>query len=324
MLFACNSRDQPESRFGNLLSQPPYAQITDSIEDQPTNDDLYFRRAVLLNKNNLPEPALADFQKAWQLDKQEKYAFAVSNIWLERKPDSAIVFMEGALKEFPASILLRISLARAYEAQNQLPRALDVCRKILEMEPENVETLLLQSQILEKTGDINKSITSLEKAYSLLPGAWPIAIELAYKYAEVRDPKTIELTDSLIRKDTLQVHSQLYYIKGVYYTNINEKAKAISYFDQTISRDHNYHNAYIEKGKILLDQKKTVDAFRVFSLLNRIKPSFPDGWFWIGACQEELGQIEDAKLSYQKAYSLDKTFVEAKEAAERLGPVIRN
>jgi tetratricopeptide (TPR) repeat protein len=317
--LACNDGDHSESPFGELLSRPPYEQISDSIRDQPTNDELYFRRAVLLNKNNLPEPALVDFQKAWRLEKQEKYAYAISNIWLEKNPDSVIVFMEEALEELPASILLRFVLARTYEAQNLLPQALDVCTQILGMQPDNADALLLQSQLQERSGDMKSAVTSLEKAYALTPGTWPIAIELAYKYAENKHPKTIPLTDSLILKDTLQLHAQLYYIKGVYYSNINEKAKAIAFFDQTISRDHNYHNAYVEKGKVLLNQKKTVDAFRVFSLLNRIKPSFPDGWFWIGACQEELGQLEDARLSYQKAYALDKTFVEAKEAADRLG-----
>lgn len=319
LFVACNSADRSSSPYGELLSNPPYALLTDSIADQPTNDDLYFKRAVLLNKNNLPEPALADFQKAWSIDRQEKYAFGVSNIWLDRKPDSAIAFLQGALKDLPESVLLRMALARAFDARSEYTAALEVCRQILALEPENTDALFLQSQIEEKTGDARNSISSLEKAYSLAPGTWPLALELAYKYAEIKSPRAIALADSLIGKDSLGLHPQLYYIKGVYYSNTGDKGKAISFFDQTISRDHNYLNAYVEKGKVLLGQKKTVDAFRVFTLLNTIKPSFPDGWFWIGVCQEELGQAEDAKLSYQKAYSLDKSFVEAKEAADRLG-----
>lgn len=323
VVVSCNDQDKSVSPFGDLLAKPPYSTLTDSIHDQPGNDELYFKRAVLLNKNNLPEPALADFQKAWSIDKQEKYAFGVSNIWLDRQQhDSAISFMENALKELPESILLRIALTRAFDAQNKSAQALEVCKQILDRQPDNSDALLLQSQILAKTGDMKSSVHSLEKAYSLTPGAWPVALELAYKYAETKSSRTIPLTDSLISKDTLNLHPELYYIKGVYYTNIDDKAKAINFFDQTITRDHNYLNAYIEKGKVLLSQKKTVDAFRVFTLLNRVKPSFPDGWFWIGVCQEELGQIEDARLSYQKAYALDKSFVEAKEAEEKLDKAV--
>ena len=146
-----------------------------------------------------------------------------------------------------------------------------------------------------------------------------IAFKLAYKYAESKNPKTLPFCDSLIRKDSLKLHADPYYVKGLYYSNINEKAKAIQLFDETIKHSYNYLNAYIEKGKILVDQKKPVDAYKVFKLANTIKPAFPDAYYWIGVCQEALGQTDEALLSYEKAYGLDKTFTEAKEAAERLG-----
>src|SRR5215510_13333078 len=85
---ACNNNKEEPSPFGDLLSQSPYVSLTDSIKKQPKNDELYFRRAVMLNKNNFPEPALADFQKAWSLHKHEKYAFAIANIWKDKNPDS--------------------------------------------------------------------------------------------------------------------------------------------------------------------------------------------------------------------------------------------
>jgi tetratricopeptide (TPR) repeat protein len=97
---------------------------------------------------------------------------------------------------------------------------------------------------------------------------------------------------------------------------MNDREKAIQQFDATIKQDHRFLNAYIEKGKILLDQKKTTAALKTFELANTITPSFPDAWYWMGRCLEILGQKEEAKLNYEKAYSLDKTFTEAKEAAE--------
>src|SRR5262245_45071766 len=70
MLTACGG-SSGSSRFEEIRSQPPYSPLTDSIRHLPKNADLYFRRAVLLNRNNLPEPALADFQRAWSLRKNE-------------------------------------------------------------------------------------------------------------------------------------------------------------------------------------------------------------------------------------------------------------
>src|SRR5882762_6598844 len=108
LLSRCGNKET-SSAFDEILSQPAYAAITDSIKKEPGRDDLYFNRAVQLNKNNFPEPALADFKKAWSLRKEEKYALAISTILMDKKPDSAIVFLNQALTEIPNSFLLHLS-----------------------------------------------------------------------------------------------------------------------------------------------------------------------------------------------------------------------
>ena len=313
---SCGSGDN-NSPYTEILSKQPYVVFTDSISDQPKNDDLYFRRAVLLNRNNLPEPALADFRKAWSLRRYEKYAFGVANILKDKHPDSAVIFLNQALRELPQSYLLRVTLARSYDALNKTIDALKTCNQLLASYPNSTEVLLLQSELLEKRGDTLRSIASLEKAVALTP-RYDVALQLGYKYAETKNPKVISFCDSLIKKDTLGLHADPYYIKGDYYSNIGEKAKAIQLFDETIRHNYNYLNAYIEKGKILLEQKKVNDALKTFQLCNTIDATFPDAYYYIGKCQEAKGQKGEAKLSYEKAYSLDKTFAEAKDAADKL------
>ena len=106
--------------------------ITDSIKKEPNRDELYFRRAVLFNKNNFPEPALADFKKAWSLNKQESYALGAGNLLLAKNKDEAIDFLQEALKDLPNSVLLLLSLAHAYDEQNKTDEALNVCNTILQ------------------------------------------------------------------------------------------------------------------------------------------------------------------------------------------------
>lgn len=314
VLLGCNN-NKSSSPYDEMFLQPPFSSITDSIRKEPGRDDLYFRRAVLLNKNNLPEPALADFRKAWSLAKEESYAVGVSNILLEKKPDSAVLFLNEAIKEVPNSLFLPISLARAYDALNKTDEALNVCNDILEKEPNQVNALLLKAELFEKKGDTANMIAALEKAYSIIPSNRKISNKLAYQYAESKNAKALQVADSMISKDSQQLFAEPYYVKGMYYSNINDKAKAIQLFDATLKKDHRFLNAYIEKGKILFDQKKTQDALKIFQLANTITPSFPDAWYWIGRCQEALGDKAAAKENYEKAYELDNTFTEAKEAA---------
>ncbi|MGH2553847.1 MAG: tetratricopeptide repeat protein, partial [Chitinophagaceae bacterium] len=298
---------------------PPYALLTDSIKKNPKRDDIFFRRAVLLNKNNLPEPALADFHKAWLLNnKEEKYAYAISKLLMDKNSDSAIIFLGNALKDLPNSFLLQLNLARAYDAIDKTDDALKICDDILSNNPEKVDALKLKANLLDKINDEDKAINTLEKAYALAPFDIDLNYTLAEKYAESNNKKVIALCDSLISKDSMQTHAEPYYYKGIYYSNLNNNTIALVLFGEAIRRNYNFLPAYIEKGRVLYEQKKINEAMKTFQLANTISATFPDAYFWMGKCQEAMGQKDDARLNYQRAYSLDNTFTEAKEAADKI------
>jgi tetratricopeptide (TPR) repeat protein len=317
LFISCNNATD-SSPYKELLSQPPYSSLTDSIHQNPSDAELYYHRGVLLSKNNNIPPALADLKKAWALNKKEKYAMGISNILLENKPDAAIAFLNEALQSLPESIPIQLNLAFAYSGQQRTDEALAICNKIIQRKPSEVNALVLKSDLLEAKLDTVRSIQTLEEAYRFAPFSEDLCYNLAFKYAETKNPRVLLLCDSLQHADSLDEKGEPYYFKGLYFSNINERTKALTLFDQTIQHDYYYRNAYIEKGKILFDQKKINAAFNIFNLAAKVSPTFPDTYYWMGRCQEALGQKAEAKLNYQRAYGLDKTFTEAKEAADRL------
>lgn len=317
VLIGCGSNES-SSPFDEILENPTFAGITDSIKNDPQNDGLYFRRAILLNTNNFPEPALLDFQKAWSLKKLEQYALGVGTLLLEKKPDSSIVFLNNALKEIPNSLLLQLNLARAYAAENKNDEALALCNTILQSNPQQVDILKMKADLLSKKGNRPEAIAVFEKAYALAPYDVELNYLLALQYAETKNSKVLAITDSLIKVDSLGIHAEPYYYKGIYYVTINDKEKALSYFDIAIAHDYNFLEAHIEKGAIYYERKQYDEALKVFNLLLTISPKYADTYYWIARCQEATGKKEDAKLNYLRAYSLDKNLTEAKEAADKL------
>lgn len=316
-LTGCDNQES-KSPYNEVLTKPPFTEITDSINNDPANHGLYFRRAILLNTNNLPEPALEDFQKAWSLKKEEQYALGIGTLLLEKKPDSAIIFLNKALKEIPNSTLLQLNLARSYAAQNKNDEALALCNTILQAYPEQVDILKMKADLLGKKGSNTESIAIFEKAYVLAPFDIELNYLLALKYAETKNSKVLALTDSLIKADSLGIHAEPYYYRGIYYATINDKEKAIASFDFAIAHDYNFKEAHIEKGAIYYERKQYEEALKIFNLLLTVSPKYADTYYWIAKCQEATGKKEDAKLNYQRAYSLDNTLTEAKEAADKL------
>lgn len=314
--FSCTNEDT--SPYQATLGQPPYKDITDSIKNAPDNVSLYARRAGMLNKNNLPELALKDFVKAWELSKEEKYALAVGNLLLESNPDSATQFLLQARKQVSNSKLLQLTLAYAYDAKGDINNALITTDTLLQHYPQELEALLLKNDLLQRKQDTAAAIIVLEKAYSLAPQNKEIINMLSYQYAETNNSKALTLADILIGMDKEKHSADPYYVKGLYFTNNKQNDKALALFNQAITVDYNYLNAYIEKGKILLAQQKNEAALKTFQLVNTISPSFPDAYFWMGKTYESNGDKVQAKDFYNKAYQLDKTFTEAKEAAEQV------
>jgi len=313
---ACNNEDE-KTPFDKVLNQAPYASLTDSIKNEKSNADLYYHRAQLLKKNDLPEAALADYKKAWSLNKKEEYAVGLSSLLLDKNPDSAVVFLQSALQIIP-SLFLQLNLAEAYTQQKNASAALSVYDQILQKEPNQIDALMKKSVLLDQQNKPDESLSVMEKAYQLAPFDVELSYDLAYKYAENNNPKAIALSDSLIKMDSIGRHAEPYYFKGVYFSNTGNKSKAIQQFNLAIQHDYNFLDAHMEKGVIYYDQKNFAEALKSFQLVTTISPSYANAYYWIAKVQEAEGKKQEAKLNYQRAYGLDKTLSQAKQAAENI------
>ena len=316
-LAACNDT-AVHSPFQEILVQPPYLSLTDSIRNNQNNDGLYFRRGLLLRKNGLIEPALADFQQAWTLKSKEEYAAGISTILLERRPDSAIIFITDALRRVPSSLFLQLDLVRAYRGLHETEKALQLCDEIIKKEPRQIDALMIRSDLLEEKQDTAGSLASLEKAYQLAPFDLELNYDLAFKYAQSRNAKALVLCNSLLKLQAAHPPAEPYYLKGVYYSNINDKDRAIVFFDLAIQHDYNFLDAYLDKGRTLYEQKKIKEALKVFTLASSISPAYADAYYWTGKCLQNLGQNNEAKENYQRAYGFDKTLLEARDSANKI------
>jgi len=177
--------------------------------------------------------------------------------------------------------------------------------------------LFKRSELLTLAGDTANAIKTLE--FFVIPGELTESgKQLAFLYAESRNPKAIAICDSMNKYDESKTDPEPDYFKGVYYSNIEDYTKALEQFNSCIKKDYTFTDAYMEKGRILYKQSKFKEAIVVYDLAIKVSNSFADAHFWKGKCQEALGQKEEAGISYQRAYAFDKTNTEAKEAADRI------
>lgn len=315
ILLSCSNKKEEAD---TMLTQEPYAGLTDSIKREPLNAELYYKRGGLLLQNQKVDYAEADLKKAWALKNDEQYALGMANVLRRKNVDSAILFLQGASQKLKQSIALRIALSRGFQQKEEVDKALALCNEILAAYPNQLDALELKTELLQAQKKDSEALATLEKAYRYAPSDPELAHQLAFIYAQAKNPKALSLCDSLIKADVKGTHAEPYYLKGVYYVNTGNKAAALSFFNQAIQRNYNFLDAYMDKGNLLYDSKNYGEALKTFELATTISPTFADAYFWSGKTKEAMGDKAEAKLDYQRAYGLDKSLKEAKEAADKL------
>ncbi|MBB1283909.1 tetratricopeptide repeat protein [Flavisolibacter sp. BT320] len=216
------------------------------------------------------------------------------------------------------SLATQVSRARSYQEAGQPARALAIADSMLQKFPGQLDAIGIKAEILKQQGQEEQALALLEKAYELQPRDKETAYNLAYEYAEAKSPKALFLTDTLIKYDKTETVARAWYIKASYYKNTGNEKEALRYYDSSIVANYNFLDTYLDKGQMLLEQKKYEQALRTFATGQKLSPGTADFYFWVAKTQEAMGNKADAKMNFERAFALDKTMTEAKTAAEAI------
>lgn len=223
-----------------------------------------------------------------------------------------------AINKYPDSFQLKGTLIQYYSENGNYDAALGVVDKAIAKDSLNPDLWDLMGSLQFQNEDTLNAIRSFERAVKILPDPQFI-IALGTLYAQTRNPLALKMADSLLAVDKTNANKESLFIKGLFYTNTNEKLKAISYFDQCLSISFTYMDAYREKAIALYDLGKYNDALAVLDKALTIQNRFDEGYYYSGKCLEKLNRIPEAIESYQNALKIDPDYLEAKDALGKLG-----
>jgi tetratricopeptide (TPR) repeat protein len=317
-LCSCSSGTRDKESAEKILSSKPYAGLTDSIKQFPQNQELYLQRGLLLSQNDRHELAMVDYKKAWELKPEEFIALQyVSSLMLINRPVEAIKLLKESLARWPANPDLHRRLSEIYAQMGETKKAIAQYDEWAQQDSLNFEVWYEKGVLLARLKDTPAAIQALEYSYKVQPINYN-GLALASLYAATLNPKVITVCDDLIRKDTTGIINDVLYLKGSFYSDTKQYDKAMQLFNECISRDWKFADAYIEKGIVLHDLKNYDSALKVFTMAATVANANPDAWYWMARCYEVLGKKDLALVNYQRALAIDKKFVEAKEGIDRV------
>ncbi len=226
--------------------------------------------------------------------------------------------LKSDIKKYPDSLPLVENLAQYYRDGGNYDNALATVNRAL-LKDSGLARLWDMKAILSfEKGDTLQAIHAFEKAVYIFPEPAYI-ISLGTLYAQTKNPLAIEMADALIIGKKANAEREAIFIKGLYYSSIGQKQKAIEFFDQALGIDYGFMEAYREKAIALSAQQKYMEALLVLEKAVKLNNSFEEGYYFMGLNFEKLNRLNDAIESYQTALIYAPDFIEAKEALARLG-----
>ena len=317
-MTACDETNNERAGYSKLLTRSPYAGLTDSIQRFPKDPALYLQRALLLSHNNRHEIATADYKKSWELKQDPNTALEfVSNLLMTDRVDEAVDLLKQGIRQFPDNPEFSRRLSEVYAQTGKSIEAMEVYDKMLAKDSSDFEIWYDKGMLLTQMKDTMGALQALEKSFSLQPINYS-GLALATLYVSLKNPRALEICNFLLQTDTGAQQTDPIFMKGVYYSEINQFDKAVEQFDECIKRDWKMTDAYIEKGIVFHQQKKHNEALEIFKLASTVSNTSADAYFWMARSYEALGKKKEAITNYERAISLDRTFSEAWVRLRRL------
>src|SRR5205085_4536838 len=97
------------------------------------------------------------------------------------------------------SLAAQINIERDFVESGKTDAALKIVDAMLKRYPGELDAMGIKAEILKSQGREPEALALLEKAYRLQPKNKETAYNLAYEYADTKNPRALALTDTLIK-----------------------------------------------------------------------------------------------------------------------------
>ncbi|MDQ6903988.1 MAG: tetratricopeptide repeat protein, partial [Bacteroidota bacterium] len=208
--------------------------------------------------------------------------------------------LQNAISQFPDSLLLVQDLIELYRNEGSYDSAIALTNAQIKKDSNNAYLWNMKATLHFENDDTVNAIKSLEHAVNIYPLPEYI-VALGTVYAEIKNPRSLMIADSLLKMNRTKRGKDAYFIKGLFYTYSNDKNRAINYFDSSLQLDYTYMFSYREKAIALYDLGNYDEALKVLKRAVTVQNNFDEGYYWMGKCYEKLNRKADAIQSYQTA-----------------------
>ena len=298
---------------------PDVAKITSQIVADSLNPDLYYQRAQLWLDKKDGGKALEDANHAIRLKPgNSKYYIAQADAYLVLgKPK---LCRESLLK----SIEMNSEETEAYLKMAELnlyfrdyTQVFEYVQKALDVDPNLAKAHFIRGFALKEKGDTAAAIKDYLKATSLKQDYYDAFIQLGMLYSVRKNKIALDYLGNALKIKPNSVEAM--YFQAMFYQETEDLNKAMEIYNKIVSIDPKYKFAYFNLGYIHMYYLRVYDkAAQYFTSAIQADPMYVEAYYNRGYSAELAGDVQKARLDYNKALELRQGYALALSGLKRL------
>jgi len=270
----------------------------------------------------------------------------IINYFLDKdKYDNAEKAITYCERQHPSATLIQLKKAEIYIEQGEALKALNLCRKLIKLEPSNYELLVLLGNSYMLLGNIDSANTYFEKAIEFaFENTEDIAYNIGYAYEKLtrydlavkyylialennktekayvfdlafclEQLKRFEESEAFYKKyiDLDPLSDSAWYNLGVVLNKQNKDKDAMEAYEYAIAINQTNSSAIFNLANTLANNGKEAEAIELYKEFVELEPDSVPGNYYIGDCFLKDGELDKAKKYFRICTELESEYSDA-------------
>ncbi|MGH1338429.1 MAG: tetratricopeptide repeat protein [Aureispira sp.] len=328
LLIACQESnttapDPLAAEHGKSTGIPAIDALTQDIKANPDNISLRVARADAYSEAGLYKEAEEEARRIYEYDKTNwRAARLLAWAYFDNQQSKpALKVLERALELHPDTIPLLLVQSEICLNIKQYNEALTAAEKVLKMHPLNIDGHFMRGLTLKYMGDTINALNNFQTVIEQNADHREAYLQLASIFADRSEKLAIEYYDNVLRIDSTDYNA----LKGkadFYHQNFTEENGLLDLaktaYERLILHHPQESDGTYNYGLLFMELNDYENAANFFNIATKYDPTFGDAYFYKGEALERKGDYGGAKIAYQNASNNGARFGRAKEALERL------
>lgn len=226
--------------------------------------------------------------------------------YYENEPAKAVRSLQSAIsskKKLNKDVYALLS--RVYFDSQDYEKAQDSAQKAVKLDGNNSTALLVLGDLSYRSGDYKTALKYYKDAESNTKNYSMPSVKIAQTYEQLgKDKKAYEIYEKL-----LKAYNDCYI--AYYKIAMKDKAKELAYLKKSLAININYTEAWLELGRIAIENKQFDDAKKYLKISKYIDENNFKYYYYQGILAKKQGK--NGKEYFEKSLSINPNYQPAKE-----------